>query len=242
MPTGYRIPLRPPPGTICAVNTATKSPPGRTAAAHGSRLAFAVGLGLAAGAATPAFTATPAGAAVTQCDRLAAHPEDGQRVAPGVERKDIDIPKALAVCAKAVADDPGNARLRYQHARLLFYGSQTAEAMREMRRSADDGHAQAQFVFGTFITRNRPDAPTDVCLAESYWKKSGEGGRQAARVQYLRYTLQGAFDACPGRASADELVDILSAAQAAARNFYEGLLLEDLATALTRRLATAPGS
>lgn len=210
--------------------------PERTAARTSATLATA--LVAAAGLAQPAASAAET---VTECDRLASHPEDGQRVAPGVERKDIDIPKALAVCAKAVADAPANARLRYQYARLLFYGNQTADAMREMRRSADDGHAQAQFVFGTFITRNRPDAPKDVCLAESYWKKSGAGGRQAARVQYLRYTLQGAFDACPGRASGEELVDILSAAQSASRNFYEGLLLEDLATALTRRLAAAPG-
>ncbi len=221
------------------MNTATKARhrTGRPAAASSlAALAFAT-LAFALACAPPARAAGP----VTECDRLASHPEDPQRVAPGVAREAIDIPQALAVCAKAVAEDPANARLRYQLARLLFYGNQTSEAMREMRRSADDGHAQAQFVFGTFITRNRPDAPKDVCLAESYWKKSGAGGRQAARVQYLRYTLQGAFDACPGKASGDELVDILSAAQEASRNFYEGLLLEDLATALTQRLAGTPG-
>jgi hypothetical protein len=219
------------------VNTSTKHRhgPGRTAAT--ATVALALAVSATAGIASTA----PAAGPVTECDRLASHPEDGQRVAPGVERQDIDIPRALAVCASAVADAPANGRLRYQYARLLFYGNQTADAMREMRRAADDGHAQAQFVFGTFITRNRPDAPKDVCLAESYWKKSGAGGRQAARVQYLRYTLKGAFDACPGKASDDELVDILSAAQEASRNFYEGLLLEDLAEALTRRVAAAPG-
>lgn len=173
---------------------------------------------------------------VTECDRLASHPEDPNRISTGVERADIDLKTATPVCEKAVADDPSNGRLRYQYARLLFYGNQTAAAMEQMRRSADAGHPQAQFVFGTFITRNRPDAPKDICLAEAYWKKSAAGGRQAARVQYVRYTLKGAFDACPGKAADDELVDILSTAQEQSKNFYEGLVLEDLGEALAKRL------
>ena len=98
---------------------------------------------------------------VPECDRLASHPED-----------------------------PSNGRLRYQYARLLFYGNQTAAAMDQMRKWADAGHPQAQFVF-------------DICLAE---------------------------------ASTDERVDILSSAQEQSKNFYEGLVLEDLGEALAKRL------
>lgn len=62
---------------------------------------------------------------VPECDRLASHPED-----------------------------PLNGRLRYQYARLLLYGNQTAAAMDPMRKWADAGRPQAQFVF-------------DICLAEA---------------------------------------------------------------------------
>jgi len=188
-------------------------------------------------AAATAVTATAAPTALSDCDRLGSHPEDPQRVAPGVERGQIDLPVAIAACERAAAADPATPRFRYQLARLLFYANQNERAVAEMRRAADTGYPQAQFVFGTFITRGRPGAPTDVCLAESYWKRSAAGGRQAARVQYLRYTLKGRFDACAARASDDELLAMLEAASGAAKDFYEGLIVEDLGEALLARLA-----
>lgn len=192
-------------------------------------------------AASPAATAAPT---PNECDRRAAHPEDPFRIAPGVERADIDLPVAIAACERVVATDPANARARYQLARILFYANQNERAVAEMRRAADGGYAQAQFVFGTFITRNRPGAPTDPCLAESYWRKSAAGGRQAARVQYLRFTLQGRFAACRDVAPEDEQLGMLDAAASSAKDFYETLLVEDIGAAFAARsagAAAAPG-
>ena len=186
----------------------------------------------AAPAASPAATAAPT---PNECDRRAAHPEDPFRIAPGVERADIDLPVAIAACERVVATDPANARARYQLARILFYANQNERAVAEMRRAADGGYAQAQFVFGTFITRNRPGAPTDPCLAESYWRKSAAGGRQAARVQYLRFTLQGKFAGCRDVAGEEEQLGMLEAAASAARDFYETLLVEDIGAAFAAR-------
>jgi hypothetical protein len=186
---------------------------------------------LVASAANGAAPADP----VADCDRQAAHPEDPGRVTPGVERKDIDLPAATAACERAVAAAPSNARVRYQYARLLFYGEQNPRAVEEMRRAADAGYAQAQFVFGTFVARGRPGAPADVCVAEHYWRQSAAGGRQAARVQYLRYTLKGRFDACADRLPDAGLRTMLDTATQSAREFYERLVLEDLAEALAAR-------
>ena len=109
-----------------------------------------------------------------------------------------------------------------------------------MRRAADAGYPQAQFVFGTFVARQRPGAPTDVCIAEEYWRRSAAGGRQAARVQYLRYTVKSRFDACPGRLSEPELRTMLdTAARSATDYFYERILIEDLAEALAARTRSA---
>ncbi|MCC6171892.1 MAG: ASCH domain-containing protein [Gammaproteobacteria bacterium] len=185
-----------------------------------------------------------AGAAdvANECDRLAAHPEDPQRISAGVERERIDLPVAIAACERVLAAEPANARARYQLARILFYSNQNARAVEEMRRAADGGYAQAQFVFGTFITRSRPGAPTDPCLAESYWRRSAAGGRQAARVQYLRFTLQGRFAACRDVAPEEEQLAMLEAATSAARDFYETLLVEDIGTAFAARAQAAPAA
>lgn len=192
--------------------------------------------GLAAAALLLAAGATGA-TEVTDCDRVASHPDDPGRVAPGVERAAIDLPAALATCEAEAKRDPGNARSRYQLARLLFYSNQGERAVAEMRAAADAGYPQAAFVFGTFVSRGREHAPADICLAERYWRQSAAGGRQAARVQYLRFALKGRFDACAARAPQAELTGMMTTAATEARDFYERLLIEDLTEALQRAAA-----
>ncbi|MEZ5514216.1 MAG: ASCH domain-containing protein [Steroidobacteraceae bacterium] len=170
--------------------------------------------------------------AVSECDRRAAYPDDPNRTAPGVAREAIDLPVTIAVCEQAVAAAPGNFRVRYQLARVLFYAGQNERAVETMREAADGGYAQAQFVFGTFIDRARAGAPTDICLAEQYWRKAAAGGRQAARVAYVRHTLRGRFKSCANVAAPDEMVDMLAIAAETATNYYERLLIEDLAAEL----------
>ena len=168
----------------------------------------------------------------TACDRVASHPDDPGRLAPGVERGAIDLPSALATCQAELERDPSNARTRYQVARLLFYSGENARAVAEMRTAADAGYPQAAFVYGTFVSRGREHAPKDICLAERYWRQSAAGGRQAARVQYVRFALKGRFDACEGRLSRTDMTAMIDTAAREARDFYERLLVEDLGEAL----------
>jgi uncharacterized protein YhfF len=177
--------------------------------------------------------------AVAECDRLAAHPEDPQRVTPGVHQSRIDYPLAIAVCEKAIAAEPTNARSRYQLARVLFYSGQNERAVQEMQRSADAGHIQAQYIFATFIARNRPFAPTDICLAERYWRQSAEAGRQASRVQYLRFELKGRFAACTNVADDAQLSRFVEAIAKDAGGVYEQLYVEDFREALDKRPTAA---
>lgn len=174
------------------------------------------------------------GAEATDCDRVASHPDDPGRAAPGVERSAIDLPSALATCEAELKRDPANARTRYQVARLLFYSGDSARAVAEMRSAADAGYAQAAFVYGTFISRGREGAPADICLTERYWRQSAAGGRQAARVQYVRFALKGRFDGCARNASRAEMTGMIDTAAREARDFYERLLIEDLGEALER--------
>lgn len=183
-------------------------------------------------AAAPTPATTQGTAAVTECDRLAAYPDDPGRVGPGARTEEIDLPKARAACEADVAAQPDNPRLRYQLARILFYQGETRRAVDEMRRAADFGYAQAQFVYGTFISKRRPDAPTDICLTERYWLASAKGGRQAARVSYVRHFLKGKFEGCRIHASREEMQQLIDTAAANATDFYERLLIEDLSERL----------
>jgi len=177
--------------------------------------------------------------AVSDCDRLAAHPEDPQRVTPGLPQEQIDFPRALAACEAAVKAEPDNARVRYKLARLLFYSGKNERAVAEMKRSADAGHIQSQYIYGTFIVRARPFAPRDPCIAERYWRKAADGGRQAARVQYIRYTLKNYFEGCPGAATDPELQSLVDASGKDAKSLYEQVLVEDFREALVKRPSVA---
>ena len=90
----------------------------------------------------------PARAEITDCDRLASHPSDPDKVLPGFERKDIDLPKAEATCRAVIAADDRRARAHYLLGRVLFYQKKTPAAILELERSAALGYRQAIFVLG----------------------------------------------------------------------------------------------
>jgi uncharacterized protein len=170
---------------------------------------------------------------ITRCDLLAANPPDPDRVAPGVERHDVDLPAAIAACEQAVQEDPANVRVRYQLARVLSYAGQHERALAEMRRSADLGYRQAQFLYGLSIMNARPGAPADLCLAEHYWRLSARAGRDAAAANYAIQRLRGTFDDCGSVAAPEEIIGWLQemAAQAppATPGYYQRLLAAELA-------------
>jgi len=173
-----------------------------------------------------AFGASPD--AITKCDRLAAHPEDPDHVGVGVSSKKVNLPKALAECERELKKQPDNPRIRYQYARVLAYSGKWAESAPEMKKAADAGYRQAQFVYGLFVDRGREGAPRDVCVAEQYWLKAANNGRQHARVQYVDDYLKGKFNACQSQASSAEMATLLEAAAADASDFYERLLVANL--------------
>jgi TPR repeat protein len=180
--------------------------------------------------------AVPAPDAATECDRLASNPEDPDRIVPGVPRSEVDLPAAIAACETELARQPGNSRIRYQLARVLFYAGQNERAVKEMRAAADAGNRQAQFVYGLLISNRRERAPQDLCLVEQYWLKSARAGRQAARVSYVRHVLKGRFDGCRVEATREEMSRLLASAAKDASDYYERLLIEDLTERLDESL------
>ncbi len=173
------------------------------------------------------------GTTVTACDRLAAHPEDPDRVAPGVATKNVDLPGAIAACAADAGKVPpastDYARLQYQLGRAYFYDQQTQKALPPLERAAAAGSEQAQFVLGYVIDEGLQGIPANPCQVEDLWVRSARAGRLAAQVTYPHHVLRGRFAGCRIQATPDEMRAFLqSAASRPDNNYYEGLLISVL--------------
>ena len=96
---------------------------------------------------TPVFSADE----ITECDKLASHGSDPEKIAPGVSESGMNKAAAQAACEAAVAKDPNNRRLRYQLGRAYFYDGKVAKGIPHLEFAANAGSQQAQFVLGYTI-------------------------------------------------------------------------------------------
>ncbi|NKB43664.1 MAG: hypothetical protein GKS03_05235 [Alphaproteobacteria bacterium] len=164
---------------------------------------------------------------ITECDALASHPEDPDRIAPGVD--DVLLLAGRAACEAAVAEDPENRRLRYQLGRVLFYAGDTSESMPHLEFAAESGSKQAQFVLGYIIDEALQGLKRDACKVEDLWVRSARQGRFAARVSYPRNVALGKFDGCEIQANSSEIGSFIDAAREQADGYYQGLLVAEVA-------------
>lgn len=168
---------------------------------------------------------------VTECDRLAAHPEDPYAVAPGRTREQILAvsDRAITACERAVAADPRNPRLRYQLARVYGYSGQGEKSLPHRQAAVEAHYPQSLFVVGYLYLTGLNKNPKDVCRAGELIRESAQQGRLAGQVGFVRYALQGLFDQCPVRRDPDEMFEFLTAArEQAGGDYYKGLLIEIL--------------
>ncbi len=177
-------------------------------------------------------------APAADCDRLAAHPDDPDRAAPGVAQADVDTAAAIAACTAAVAADPANGRLNYQLARALGYAGRGAEAGPYRAAAVAAEHRQALFVVGYLHLLGLNGAPRDVCLAGDLIRRSALAGRQAGLIGFPHWALAGRFAGCAVPLDRAELRRFLDQALTAARgNFYQQVAVEAL---LARLAADGP--
>lgn len=203
---------------------------------------------LAAGAASAAdpvkFDPSQYSQTVTACDRNAAHGDDPFRVAPGRERVDMDLPRAIAVCEADLRLDPKNPRLQYQLGRALTYSDRVKEGLPLLEQSAAAGYPQSQFVAGFLYLRGDYGAPKNPCRGGELIRDSAISGRFAGRVGFPAWALEGRFKGCPVRQDPAEMIGFLEAAKATRPDFYKGLLvdvlLRELRSASPAAAAPAP--
>ena len=172
---------------------------------------------------------------VTECDRLASHPDDPHRVAPGLERPQIDLPKAIEACKAAVARDPGNPRLNYLLGRTLGYSGRGAEGLGNRKVAVDADYPQALFVIGYMSLTGMNQQPKDVCGGAELIRRSALQGRIAGQLGFPRYVLSGLFDSCPVRKDKTEMLGFVAAARKQSKgDYYQGLLADILEDDLKR--------
>jgi hypothetical protein len=174
--------------------------------------------------------------AVTECDRLAAHPDDPDKVADGVAQDAVDLARAIPACQAAVAADPRNPRLNYQLARTLGYANRHAEAAPNRAAAVQAGYPQALFVVGYIMTIGWNGNTPDVCTGAELVRRSAMAGRKAGLLGFPHYVVNGIYAACPVKKDKAEMLTFLDRAKPMVRGFYEEMLL----TNLTARVQALP--
>ena len=178
---------------------------------------------------------------VTECDRLIAHPDDPDRVADGVSRKDADLPAAVEACEEAVAADPENPRLNYQLARALGYSGRGSEALPFRAKAVEGDYPQALFVVGFITLYGLNEQPRDPCKAASLIHRSAQAGRLAGLLGLPDFWLSGAFDGCELTFNPRDLPGYIDQAEKQmAGDFYESIMTRHLRASLAARLAMMP--
>jgi len=183
------------------------------------------------------FDASKYSQTVTDCDRIASHPEDPHRVAPGRDRSQIDLPKAIEACRAAVAADPKNPRLNYLLGRVLGYSGRGAEGLANRQAAVDADYPQALFVIGYITVFGLNQQPKDVCRGAELIRRSALQGRVAGLLGFPSYVLQGLFDDCPVRKDKQEMLGFIAAARRQSQGDYYQALLADL---LERQIGARP--
>jgi TPR repeat protein len=88
-------------------------------------------------------------APATECDTLAAHPNDPQRKAPGLMLDKLNAALAVPACEKAVQQYPNDARLNFQLGRAYHKAGNSALALRHLQKSAEQDYAPSQSDLGS---------------------------------------------------------------------------------------------
>lgn len=167
---------------------------------------------------------------ITQCDRLISHPDDPYRVAPGVDRKDADLPAAVKACEAAIAKDADNPRLNYQLARAYGYSGLGKKALPYRKNAVESGYPQSLFVVGFITLLGLNEQPQDTCEGGRLIRASAKAERLAGQIAFPDYYLEGRFAKCDFDVSKTELLSYLKAArESATGDFYKSMLVRRLA-------------
>jgi tetratricopeptide (TPR) repeat protein len=150
-------------------------------------------------------------ASVAECDLLAAHPDDPQRTAPGVESGQLALQEAEAACRIALSEFPNHARINFQLGRVLYYQGRIDESTRYMKRAAESGYPEAIFVLG-YLEATSEKAP-NPCVAGEYWLRSLALDHPWSAYYLVQLALDGRFEQCAFKLSSAQLAQFAELAE-----------------------------
>ena len=113
---------------------------------------------------------------IHDCDRLAAHPLDSDRIGPGLKWDELNPQRAITACESALATYPDTARFHYQLARALEKAKRYAEAVIRYEAAVQRGYAKAQARLGFFYFNGMHGLPKEVDTAIKLFRKSVKQG------------------------------------------------------------------
>ena len=115
----------------------------------------------------------------TECDRLAASPDDLGRVAPGVLLEDVDGAAAEAACRDEIEKNPTAGRFIFQLARALESEQKTDEARDTYQAAVDAGYLVGYLSLGRFY-EDGIGTETDYAKAAQEYQMAVDKGLKAA--------------------------------------------------------------
>jgi hypothetical protein len=119
---------------------------------------------------------------VTECDILAAHPNDPERMAEGVA-DDLIVPRlAIMACEDALTHEEDEPRFAFQLGRALLAVGREEEAVESFRTAAEQGHAAAWAYLGD-VYQFGLGAETNGRLAFEAYTNAVEAGFSFAERQ-----------------------------------------------------------
>jgi uncharacterized protein len=125
---------------------------------------------------TTSADASPAD--IATCDRLAAHPDDKDKLADVKGSYDIagkDVPIAVKACKSAAAAPDAARRLTFELGRAYEFNRQNAEAVKAYRRAADAGSTSAMVGLGTLLI-NGTGIKSNPAEARAWFEKAASAG------------------------------------------------------------------
>src|SRR5262245_7419361 len=119
-----------------------------------------------------------AGAPATECDRLAASPQDSSRPPGiiGVAIDAIDEAKAVPACRQALAAHPGDPRLSMELARALEKSGGSEKEIAQLYKAADQGGNLAATTHLAGLYEEGRGVEADPAIAQSLYLKAAQGG------------------------------------------------------------------
>lgn len=126
---------------------------------------------------------------VSECDILAAHPDDPQRMTEGVDDGDIVPALAIIACQRLLEETPDSARANFQLARAYLAQDEKLKARNSLVRAAQEGYAPALAYLGDFYQFGWTLDP-DLEKARKFYQQAIDGGFVIAEDQILQLTFE----------------------------------------------------